>query len=632
MRIALAQLNSTPGSFDATVAHMLEAADRAHAEGADLVVFPTTLLGGAYATGLSESRAFELDMLDAVEAFAARTSVRAVVPAYVYDGQTGYTEVFLCEEGLAAPLCLRDAQRPGQDAPAPETVAPVVTVGGVSVRFVPGDSAAYGQDLDSDVTCVLSALPFCDQDSSTLLAPGLADGALRGLVEECPGWLVVLQGVGGYDDVVLAGGSFAANPDGEVVATCPSFAEGLATFDVTPRPDPDDYDAEFEQTFSQDGEAEAVHGTPVGELPVLTAGQRTGFLWDALTLATRDYVRKSGFTDVIVGLSGGIDSSVVAALAVDALGAGHVLGVLMPGPFSSDSSVSDASALARSLGIVTTMVPIAPMYEAACGLFSQALGTTFGGVARENLQARLRGTTLMSLANARGALVLNTGNKSEAGMGYSTLYGDTVGAFAPLSDVYKGRVYDLARWRNDRGDVAVIPHNVLVKPPSAELSEGQTDEGTFGVTYPEVDRILTMHVERGMSAGEIVAAGVPEASVSRVLRACRQAEFKRRQEPMGPVVSPLSFADRGWPVVLGWRDDPSRHAPVDEPAEGDANPGDDADDDVSPVADRLDQMLMRLAQSDCALGMVGDVAFGAHLSGKGPDMDDVMGVPVFSKN
>lgn len=624
MRIALAQLNSTPGRFDATVAHMLDAAQEAASEGADLVIFPTTLLNGVYPLGISAQRAYELDLLDALEDFASRTPVRSVIAAYVNDGTSAYTEVFMCEEGACGPLRLRES---GDDGPAPETICPTVSVRGVSVRIVVGDTAAYGQDLDVDVTCILSSMPFCDQDTSTLLAPGLADGALRGLVQECPGWVCVMGGVGAYDDAVLAGGSFAVSPDGDVVATCPSFEEGVATFDVPPRPAADDLDEEYVAAFAP-APATRASGTPLADVPALTDEQRTGFLWDALVLSVRDYVRKSGFSDVIVGLSGGIDSSVVAALAADALGASHVLGVLMPGPYSSASSVTDAADLAQAFGLDTRTVAIGPMYEAACGLYAQALGEPFAGVARENLQARLRGTTLMSLANARGALVLNTGNKSEAGMGYSTLYGDTVGAFAPLSDVYKGRVYDLARWCNGRPGRPHIPHDVLVKAPSAELSEGQTDEGSFGVSYADIDRILSMHVERAASADEIAATGIPRESVERVLAACRTAEFKRRQEPMGPIVSLTAFIDRGWPVVFGWRDT-SAARPVAPSAQPE---GEDADQDASPVADRLDQMLARFSRQDRLIGMVGDVAFGTSISGRGPDMDDVMGFPLFSKN
>ena len=756
MRIALAQVNSTPGDFAGIVRHMLDVAERAVRLGADLLVFPTTLLGGVYPTGLGESQAFELDMLDALEDYAARAPLTSAVPAYVFDGEQGYTEVFLCEDGVAGPLRLREANRPGNASQGPDSVIASAFVAGARIQFVVGDTGLSSHDADRDAIVLMSALPFCDQDSSTLLAPGLGDSSLQGLVAECPCTLAMLQGVGAYDDTILAGGSFAASPEGVILAACPSFEEALVTFDVEPSCDADDVEdgslggglravAGAGGTLAADGAAsgwttpttadaaprprlttepvlvggsegarpaavpdpagDAGHpdasrpafptltcarpagpvDAPVASVPAASAGgagypgvpglvgrlvadvapiaseTRTGLLWQALALATRDYVCKCGFSDVLVGLSGGIDSAVVAALAADALGPEHVLGVLMPGPYSSEGSVKDAEALAAALGIQTRTVRIDGLYTQAAALYSDALGAPFAGVASENLQARLRGTTLMSLANARGALVLNTGNKSESGMGYSTLYGDTVGAYAPIGDVYKGRVYELARWRNESGLAPVIPENVLVKPPSAELSEGQTDEASFGVSYPDIDRILTMHVERGMDAAAIAAEGVDPAAVQRVLDACRIAEFKRRQEPMAPIVSMRPFVDRAWPIVLGWRDRAERPgrtgatSQAGSDAEDVANllvsslmsalseQGVDVDVDASslsaalasganPVAERLDAMLARLAHQDQIVNMLGDVAYGASIAGRGPDMDETLGLPLFSKN
>lgn len=229
-------------------------------------------------------------------------------------------------------------------------------------------------------------------------------------------------------------------------------------------------------------------------------------------------------------------------------------------------------------------------------------------------------------------------------MGYSTLYGDTVGAYAPLGDVYKGRVYELARWRNGQGPSPVIPENVLVKPPSAELSENQTDEASFGVSYPDIDRILTMHVERGMDAAAIVAAGMDAGAVQRVLDACRTAEFKRRQEPMAPIVSLRSLAERAWPLVLGWRDRTDRPAPQDsadaptEEAEAMQSPGDEGTalaqmlEGRGRVGRRLAAMLANLVHRDQIMGMLGDVIYGAVVSGVGSDMDETLGLPLFSKN
>ena len=693
MRVALAQMGSLPGDFSTIVRRMLETAERASRLGADLIVFPTTLLGGVYPIGIGESCAFQMATLDAIEDYAAHAPLCSVVPAYVSDGETGYAELFLCQDGDAGPLRLREARQLMDGGRLPEAELATIRVAGAVIQLVVGDSGISSHDADADVVIVFSALPFCDQDSSTLLAAGLGDGALQGLVAECPCTIAMLQGVGGYDDVVLAGGSFAASGEGVVLAACPSFEEGLVTFDVdvaTSEADPRAYPAREMPFVSATGDARPADvpcvtgdatlvGMPVAAAPSLEPDARTSLLWRALVVSVRDYVRKSGFSDVIVGLSGGLDSSVVAAIACDALGPEHVLGVLMPGPYSSESSVIDATELAGMLGMQTRTVPISSLFEAASQLYAQALGGEFAGVAAENLQARLRGTTLMSLANATGALVLNTSNKSEAGMGYSTLYGDTVGAFAPLSDVYKSRVYELARWRNSWLGHPVIPQHVLDKPPSAELSPEQTDEASLGMSYDEIDRILTMHVERGMDAGEIAGAGACPRSVDRVLGACHRFEFKRRQEPMGPIVSLRPFADKGWPAVIGWCDhvgasdvpapgageasgaaDASDAVPDDfgwEPADeltdmlyeemaktfdGQGDPdGDEFDDGVdaprgiiglSPVAARLDRMAERLAHRDQVLGVMSDVAYGVAISGRGSDMDDVMGIPLFSKN
>ncbi len=646
MRIALAQVGSIPGAFDATVEHMLAVAGQAARQGADLVLFPVTVLGGAYPTGLAEHAAFGLAQLSAVSTFAARTPVAAVVPVYVAEDGMGYTEMFLCAEGMACPLRRRAALAPDAASPDAAGAPAECCVGGVNVRLMAGDAGVTPLEPGCDVAVALSPLPYCYEDTSTLGVYGVASGMFAPIAYERPCWFVLLQGVGAYDDVVLAGGSFAGSPDGVVAASCPLFEEGVALFDVEPAVDADPAAAGTASAPAGEKpacEGGALAGVPLADVATPSEDDCLGYLWRALVCSVRDYVRKSRFADVVLGLSGGIDSSVVAALAVDALGPEHVLGVLMPGPYSSASSVDDAAELAARLDVATRTVPIKALFDAACPLFEAALGEPFAGVARENLQARLRGTVLMTVSNATGALVLNTGNKSEAGMGYSTLYGDTVGAFAPLSDVYKGRVYDLARWRNSRGPLPVIPQSVLDKPPSAELSEGQTDEGSFGATYPQIDAILGMHVDRGLDAQDIVNVGYAPETVLRVLSSCKNAEYKRRQEPMGPVVSLRPFADRAWPVVNGWRDAAAEPDPdaglyaggCDGGCMDDGFGADEADalaagDDA--VADALDAMLAAVAQQERAVGTVGDVVFGALVSGRGADMDSCMGLPLFSKN
>lgn len=260
--------------------------------------------------------------------------------------------------------------------------------------------------------------------------------------------------------------------------------------------------------------------------------------YDACVHALRGFVREAGFSQVVIGLSGGLDSSVTAAMCVDALGAECVHGVLLPGPYSSDHSVTDAQDLAANLGIQAQTVSIREPYEAFARALAPACGGELSGLAAENTQARCRMVCLMALSNAHGWMLVNTGNKSEAMMGYSTLYGDTAGAFAPIGGLYKTDVYEVARWRNEQaraaGQVPPIPEHVLIKPPSAELSPGQEDEKSLGIDYATLDALLVAHVERGLGAEALEAAGFARCDVDRVLTTVRATAFKRALEPPFP--------------------------------------------------------------------------------------------------
>lgn len=257
------------------------------------------------------------------------------------------------------------------------------------------------------------------------------------------------------------------------------------------------------------------------------------------------FVEHVGFAEVVVGLSGGIDSSLAAVMAVDALGADRVHGVLLPGPYSSSHSVTDAQELASNLGIQSQTVSICEPFESFERVLARSCGGKLSGLAAENTQARCRMVCLMALSNTYGWMVLNTGNKSESMMGYSTLYGDMVGAYAPLGDLYKTEVYALARWRNEQaeacGQTLPIPQNVLVKPPSAELSADQFDETSLGVDYPTLDRLLKCSVEEGASRQELVEEGFAEPLVDRVLATVRATAFKRALEPPCPRMESRSF-------------------------------------------------------------------------------------------
>ena len=256
---------------------------------------------------------------------------------------------------------------------------------------------------------------------------------------------------------------------------------------------------------------------------------------NSIVCQLREFVRGIGFTDCVVGLSGGIDSAVTAALAVEALGAEHVHGVLLPGPYSSTHSVEDAEALAANLGMQTFTVPVTAPYEAFASVLAEACGGALDGLASENTQARCRMVCLMALSNAHGWLLLNTGNKSEAYMGYSTLYGDTAGAVAPLGDLYKTQVYELANWMNDRareaGKVPPIPQRTIDKPPSAELSPDQSDEKSLGVDYPTLDAILRMAFDEDLPLHQIAEQGYDLSLVEDIITRANSFAFKRAQEP-----------------------------------------------------------------------------------------------------
>ncbi len=274
-------------------------------------------------------------------------------------------------------------------------------------------------------------------------------------------------------------------------------------------------------------------------------------VYQALKLGLADYTRKNGFTDVVVGLSGGIDSALVAALASDALGVEHVHGVLMPGPYSSVGSVDDALVLSGNLGIDALTLPIGESFESLLDTLEPAFGELPEDVTEENLQARVRGTLLMALSNKLRWLVLATGNKSEISVGYSTLYGDMVGGFAPIKDVFKTRVWDLARWRNEQGPV--IPEATIAKPPSAELRPGQTDQDTLP-PYDVLDGVLRAYVEQDRCADEIVDAGFDREVVERVIRMVDAAEYKRRQAAPGTRVTHKAFGrDRRMPITNLYR-------------------------------------------------------------------------------
>jgi NAD+ synthase (glutamine-hydrolysing) len=348
-------------------------------------------------------------------------------------------------------------------------------------------------------------------------------GVLRDRTREFGGWIAYVNAVGGQDEIVFDGGSLVMGPDGEVACRAAMFEEDLLIVDV---------DDEAART-----ERDAMWSEPPESI------------YRALVLGLRDYVRKNGFDDVVIGLSGGIDSAFVAVLAVDALGPDAVRALAMPSPFSSPESTEDAKDVASRLGIRLDITPIDAVFDA----YRSTLRPLFEGrsedVAEENIQARVRGNLVMAISNKFGSLVLAPGNKSEYAVGYATLYGDMAGGFAPIKDVPKTLVYELCRWRNAEGPGEPIPDRVLAKPPSAELRPDQKDTDSLP-PYEVLDPIIEAYVEDDLGVDEVVARGHDRATVERVVRMIDRAEYKRRQAAPGIKITPKAFGrDRRMPIT-----------------------------------------------------------------------------------
>jgi NAD+ synthase/NAD+ synthase (glutamine-hydrolysing) len=373
----------------------------------------------------------------------------------------------------------------------------------------------------ADVILNLSASPF------TVGKEALRRDMLSHMAQKYGVPLLIANQVGANDDVIFDGHSSAFDAHGRLIARAKGFEEDLLMVDWNAGPEA----GEVNRITPADTEEEAE-------------------IWHALVLGVRDYARKTGFRKVLLGLSGGIDSALTAAIAADAMGATNVLGVMMPSRYSSEGSVGDSIVLAHNLGIPTIELPISDIMDTYGRVLADAFRDYATDVTEENIQSRIRGNLLMALSNKYGSLLLTTGNKSEMAVGYCTLYGDMNGGLAVIGDLPKLTVYRVARWRNRRS--AAIPETIFTKPPSAELRPGQTDQDNLP-PYELLDQILELHVEQSQSAEEIIAQGFDEATVRRILRLVRLAEFKRRQA--APVLKVTSRAfGLGWRMPIARRD------------------------------------------------------------------------------
>jgi NAD+ synthase (glutamine-hydrolysing) len=564
LRLAAAQLNLTVGDLAGNAARILEVYERAEREGCDLVAFPELALTGYPPEDLLLRPAFVEQSIEALEKLAAHTGRCAAIVGYPEPDRDLYNSAAVCAHGrvlgtyrkhLLPNYSVFDEERYFE--PWKED-GPLFRIGGVRVAisicedaWSPSGPVLTQAAGGAELVVNVNASPYYAgrlRERETMLATRAADASVP---------VLYVNMVGGQDELVFDGTSMLFDEGGHLVARAKQFAEDLLVVDLDVRP------AFRRRALDPRGR---VRATPLAEIDVsdVQLGDHADAprveptlgpvreVYEALVLGTRDYVLKNGFSDVVIGLSGGVDSSLVAAVAVDALGAEHVMGVLMPSRFSSDHSISDADALGERLGIRTITVPIEPAHDAYLAMLAEPFAGMETGLAEENLQARIRGTILMTISNKLGCMVLTTGNKSEMAVGYATLYGDMAGGFAVIKDVPKTLVYALCRDRNELAGSALIPESVIDKAPSAELRPDQLDTDSLP-PYDELDPIVEGYVEDDKSVADLEAEGHDPELVRRVATLIDRNEYKRRQAAPGVRVSPKAFGkDRRLPITNRW--------------------------------------------------------------------------------
>ena len=542
VRVAMAQINPTVGDLAGNSAKILDAAKRAHSQNAQIVVFPELALTGYPIEDLALSRDFLTASEQALKDLAISANQAGLGEISLIVGYPGFSanpSSWAFGANKAAVIAngeildsyakhhlpnysVFDEYRvfvPGQKLLSFESHGLKVATVICEDIWQSGGPVAEIASSGVDLTLVLNGSPFETSkiDSRLELVQSLAKSQATAVA--------YVNLVGGQDDLVFDGNSFVVDESGNQVLRAKQFDEDLGIFDIESK-----------------SQITPVTRSADPKLPIQQ-------VWDALVLGLGDYVRKNGFRSVVLGLSGGIDSAVCASIAVDAIGPDNVFGVAMPSKYSSEHSLADARALAENTGIVFSEQPIESMVETAMSQLN------LDGIAAENLQARVRGLILMGLSNQNGHLVLTTGNKSELAVGYSTIYGDSVGGFAPIKDVEKSLVWELAKHRNklaaSTGAIAPIPESSIDKAPSAELRPGQTDQDSLP-DYAILDQILELHVEQRLSASEITAKGFDKSLVDSVLKLVKGAEWKRRQGAIGPRITKLAFGRERRMPITGW--------------------------------------------------------------------------------
>jgi NAD+ synthase (glutamine-hydrolysing) len=543
LRLALAQYDFPVGAVAGNTAKVRELMAQARAGGASLAVFPELTISGYPPEDLLLRPSFLAACEEAIQEVATDTNGLTALVGFPHSQGEVYNAAAFLRDGQIAQITHKQALpnygvfddkryfRPGR-------TSAIAVINGIRVGYLvcediwQAEPAAHAAAAGAELIVVMNASPWDDAKEAG------REEALVARARETGCAVAYLNLVGGQDEVVYDGGSLMVNGDGSIAARAPAFVEALlwADFDSADR---------------------TLHPR---DWPVAADSSHEATLYAALVRGVRDYIDKNGFGGVLLGLSGGIDSALTLALAVDALGPERVTAVMMPMRYTSQLSLDGARTQAERLGAAYHVVDIEPAYNAFIGSLTPLFDGKQPDLTEENLQSRTRGVMLMALSNKHSRLLLSTGNKSEMAVGYATLYGDMCGAYAPLKDVYKTEVYRLSRWRNEsearttgRAGDWVIPPAVIERAPSAELRDNQTDQDSLP-PYDELDAILTRFIEQEQSQAEIIAAGFDEQTVHRVVRLVLVNEFKRRQAAPGPRVTTRAFGrERRYPITSGWK-------------------------------------------------------------------------------
>ena len=557
IRIALAQINPTVGDLAANADLISKHARDAANAGAVVVVYPEMIVTGYPVEDLATRASFRSASINAVNNIAKRISDEGCGDLTLLVGYLGESEkgepqncVAVIHRGAIVATYIKHHLpnygvfdefrnfKPGNHSLVIRVVGVDIGIAICEDIWQEGGPVAELARRNIGLFLVPNGSPFEANKDDLRLA------LVQRRAQQVNAPLAYVNMAGGQDDLVFDGDTIVVDSDGSIIARAPQFEEGLMIIDLDVKVASSDPDL-------------IISDPPILKYKKLIAGVAPRLddlaqIWQALVVGLRDYVAKNNFPSVVLGVSGGIDSAVVAAIAADAIGADRVHGIALPSKYSSDHSLSDAKALAMDIGLKYRIIEIEPMVQS----FISNLG--LAGLAEENVQARVRGTTLMGLSNQEGHLVLATGNKSELAVGYSTLYGDAVGGYAPIKDLYKTQVWDLARWRNQQaindGQTPPIPVNSINKEPSAELRPGQKDTDSLP-DYKVLDQLLHIYIDQDGGRPGAIAAGFDAALVDRVIQLVDRAEYKRRQYPPGTKISGKAFGkDRRLPITSHWKE------------------------------------------------------------------------------